>query len=52
MICIHADWAIGDDEKIQRNLLEAERVALKTESLVTVGSYRAVPTRGSDISAN
>jgi mannose-1-phosphate guanylyltransferase len=42
MICVHADWAIGDDERFRATLLEAERVALKTESLVTVG---IVPTR-------
>jgi mannose-1-phosphate guanylyltransferase len=42
MICVHADWAIGDDERFREKLLEAERVALKTESLVTVG---IVPTR-------
>jgi mannose-1-phosphate guanylyltransferase len=42
MICVHADWAIADDEQFRETLLEAERVALKTESLVTVG---IVPTR-------
>ena len=42
MICVHADWAIADDERFRDTLLEAERVALKTESLVTVG---IVPTR-------
>jgi mannose-1-phosphate guanylyltransferase len=42
MICVHADWAIADDERFRGTLLEAERVALKTESLVTVG---IVPTR-------
>ena len=42
MICVHADWAIADDERYRDTLLEAERVALKTESLVTVG---IVPTR-------
>jgi mannose-1-phosphate guanylyltransferase len=42
MICVHADWAIADDERFRATLLEAERVALKTESLVTVG---IVPTR-------
>jgi mannose-1-phosphate guanylyltransferase len=42
MICVHADWAIGDDDGFREALLEAERVALKTESLVTVG---IVPTR-------
>jgi mannose-1-phosphate guanylyltransferase len=42
MICVHADWAIADDDRFREALLEAERVALKTESLVTVG---IVPTR-------
>jgi len=42
MICVHADWAIADDERFRETLLEAESVALKTESLVTVG---VVPTR-------
>jgi mannose-1-phosphate guanylyltransferase len=42
MICVHADWAIADDEQFRETLLDAERVALKTESLVTVG---IVPTR-------
>jgi mannose-1-phosphate guanylyltransferase len=42
MICVHADWAIADDERFRETLLEAERVALKTQSLVTVG---IVPTR-------
>ena len=42
MICVHADWAIGDDDRFREALLEAESVALKTESLVTVG---IVPTR-------
>lgn len=42
MICVHADWAIADEEQFRETLLEAERVALKTESLVTVG---VVPTR-------
>lgn len=42
MICVHADWAIADDERFRETLIEAEGVALKTESLVTVG---IVPTR-------
>ncbi|HEY8832473.1 MAG TPA: sugar phosphate nucleotidyltransferase [Gemmatimonadaceae bacterium] len=42
MICVHADWAIADDERFRETLLEAEKVAVKTESLVTVG---IVPTR-------
>jgi mannose-1-phosphate guanylyltransferase len=42
MICVHADWAIADDERFRDTLLEAEKVAIATESLVTVG---IVPTR-------
>jgi mannose-1-phosphate guanylyltransferase len=42
MICVHADWAIGDDERFRETLLRAEEVALETHSLVTVG---IVPTR-------
>ncbi len=42
MICVHADWAIGDEERFRDTLLEAERLAIKTQSLVTVG---VVPTR-------
>jgi mannose-1-phosphate guanylyltransferase len=42
MICVHADWAIGDDARFRETLIRAEEVALKTRSLVTVG---IVPTR-------
>jgi mannose-1-phosphate guanylyltransferase len=42
MICVHADWAIGDDERFRQALLRAETLAIKTHSLVTVG---IVPTR-------
>jgi mannose-1-phosphate guanylyltransferase len=42
MICVHADWSIGDDEEFRATLLKAEEVALETKSLVTVG---VVPTR-------
>jgi mannose-1-phosphate guanylyltransferase len=42
MLCIHADWSIGDDEQFRATLLEAEELALETNSLVTVG---IVPTR-------
>jgi mannose-1-phosphate guanylyltransferase len=42
MICVHADWAIGDDEQFRETLLRAEAVALETHSLVTVG---IIPTR-------
>jgi len=42
MICVHADWAIGDDERFRETLLHAEQVAIETHGLVTVG---IVPTR-------
>lgn len=42
MICVHADWAIADDEGFRDTLLQAEKLAVKTQSLVTVG---IVPTR-------
>ncbi len=42
MICLHADWAIGDDNAFRETLLAAERVAMTEGALVTVG---IVPTR-------
>lgn len=42
MICVHADWAIGDDARFRETLVRAEALAVKTRSLVTVG---IVPTR-------
>ncbi|MDP9205066.1 MAG: sugar phosphate nucleotidyltransferase [Gemmatimonadota bacterium] len=42
MICVHADWSIGDDTRFREALLRAEEVAISTHSLVTVG---VVPTR-------
>lgn len=42
MLCVHADWAIGDDVVFRETLLRAEEVAIETHSLVTVG---IVPTR-------
>ena len=42
MICVHADWAIGDDDKFRATLLDAEAVARSEHALVTVG---IVPTR-------
>lgn len=37
MICVHADWAIGDDDRFRATLLQAEEVAIDTATLVTVG---------------
>jgi len=42
MICVHADWAIADDEGFRAALETAERVAREEQALVTVG---VVPTR-------
>jgi mannose-1-phosphate guanylyltransferase len=42
MICVHADWAIADDEGFRTALANAERVAREEHALVTVG---VVPTR-------
>jgi mannose-1-phosphate guanylyltransferase len=42
MICVHADWSIGDDSGFRESLLAAERVARIEKALVTVG---VVPTR-------
>lgn len=42
MLCVHADWAIADDEGFRNALLAAERVAIEELALVTVG---IVPTR-------
>lgn len=42
MLCVHADWAIGDDEGFRETLLAAERTAREENALVTVG---VVPTR-------
>jgi mannose-1-phosphate guanylyltransferase len=42
MICVHADWAIGDNELFRETLVAAEGIAIENEALVTVG---IVPTR-------
>ncbi len=42
MICVHADWAIGDDAGFRNALLAAEATAIAEHALVTVG---VVPTR-------
>jgi mannose-1-phosphate guanylyltransferase len=46
MICVHADWSIGDDEEFRAVLLKAEEVALETKSLVTVGVVPSRPDPG------
>ncbi|MEO8879986.1 MAG: sugar phosphate nucleotidyltransferase [Gemmatimonadaceae bacterium] len=42
MICVHADWAIGDDREFRTTLARAAAVSERERSLVTVG---IVPTR-------
>jgi mannose-1-phosphate guanylyltransferase len=46
MICVHADWSIGDDDEFRATLLKAEEVALETKSLVTVGVVPSRPDPG------
>jgi mannose-1-phosphate guanylyltransferase len=42
MLCVHADWAIADDEGFRQALIAAETAANLEHALVTVG---VVPTR-------
>lgn len=42
MVCVHADWAIGDVPGYQATLAQAARIAAATPALLTVG---IVPTR-------
>lgn len=42
MICVHADWAIGDPDEYRRTLARAASAAEHHDALVTVG---IVPTR-------
>ena len=42
MVCVHADWAIGDVEQYRETLLQAALVAESEHALVTVG---IVPSR-------
>lgn len=37
MVCVHADWAIGDDEGFRRTLADAADAAERHDALVTVG---------------
>ncbi|HXT48141.1 MAG TPA: sugar phosphate nucleotidyltransferase [Gemmatimonadaceae bacterium] len=46
MICVHADWAIGDDEEFRATLARAADVAERQRSLVTVGIVPARPDPG------
>jgi mannose-1-phosphate guanylyltransferase len=42
MLCVHADWAVADDDGFRQALAAAENVAKLESALVTVG---VVPTR-------
>ncbi len=46
MICVHADWAIGDDAEFRATLARATEVAESQRSLVTVGVVPARPDPG------
>lgn len=46
MICVHADWAIGDPEEFRATLLRAAQVADETSGLVTVGIVPSRPDPG------
>lgn len=46
MVCVHADWAIGDVDGFQRALREAADVAEREHALVTVGIVPSRPDPG------
>ena len=46
MVCVHADWAIGDDAEFRATLARAVEVAERAHSLVTVGIVPARPDPG------
>jgi mannose-1-phosphate guanylyltransferase len=46
MICVHADWAIGDVDAYRSTLAEAARVAYEERALVTVGIVPSRPDPG------
>lgn len=46
MVCVHADWAIGDEPEFRRALGEAADVAERHRSLVTVGIVPVRPDPG------
>ena len=46
MICVHADWAIGDVGAYRATLAEAARVAFEERALVTVGIVPSRPDPG------
>jgi mannose-1-phosphate guanylyltransferase len=46
MICVHADWAIGNDAEFRATLARAAALAEREHSLVTVGIVPARPDPG------
>jgi mannose-1-phosphate guanylyltransferase len=46
MLCVHADWAIGDDAEFRATLERAAQVAERHDALVTVGVVPARPDPG------
>ncbi len=46
MVCVHADWAIGDVSAFQDTLRHAAQVALTERALVTVGIVPSRPDTG------
>ena len=48
MLCVHADWAIGDDAAFREALLRAEEVAIQTQSLVTADALRPLQIQASE----
>lgn len=46
MVCVHADWAIGDEAEFRRALGEAADIAERHRSLVTVGIVPVRPDPG------
>lgn len=46
MLCVHADWAIADEERFRSTLEHAAKVAERQASLVTVGVVPVRPDPG------
>ncbi len=46
MVCIHADWAIGDVDGFRRTMTEAAEIAAREHALVTVGIVPSRPDPG------
>jgi len=46
MLCVHADWSIGNPEAFRATLSRAADVATKTQALVTVGIVPSRPDPG------